>query len=242
MEKEVKVESVLTPGFLIGLIIFSAILSFISINAVMFASYFSHYFNFGNNWWGIAPGPFFIMLLLILLRVLPPIKRMDVRQINVLLATSMMVSLTSSFRYPLSAIFQLMPIRFTDPWMSRLGSYVPTFWVPSASVLEPALTGGVPVPWGEWIATLVFWILWGWGAYFLGASVAMIMRRRFIEEEKLTFPVAVALTELLAFWQKAEASAVSGGEKLRYPRTKIAAIGLLIGIITVFALNQEVCW
>jgi hypothetical protein len=244
MEKEVKVESVLTPGFLIGLIIFSAILSFISINAVMFASYFSHYFNFGNNWWGIAPGPFFIMLLLVFLRVLPPIKRMDIRQIHVLIATSMMVSLTSSFRYPLSAIFQHMPIRFNDPWMTRLGSYVPEFWIPSAKVIEPGFVGGNPVPWGDWIPALAFWILWGWGAYFLGASLAMIMRRRFIEEERMTFPVAAALSEFLGFWQKTEGPVASGEEKPRYSRIRMVTIGLIIGIITVlpWILRLSFAW
>ncbi|MEM3046984.1 MAG: DUF6785 family protein [Candidatus Bathyarchaeia archaeon] len=227
-----------------GLVIFAAVLSFISMNAVMFASYFSHYFNFGNNWWGIAPGPFFVLIVLLGLRFIPPVKRIEPRQVHVLLSTSMMVSLTSSFRYPLSAIFQLMPIRFTEPWMSRLGSYVPTFWVPAANVLEPAMTGGAPVPWGDWAPVIAFWVLWGWGAYFLGASVAMIMRRRFVEVERMTFPVAQAYQQLVAFWQKGEAVEVSSGEKPRYSRTKMTLVGLIIGIITVlpWILRLSFAW
>lgn len=237
-------KSVLTPTFIIGLIIFSAILAYISMNAVIFATYFTHYFNFGNNWWGIAPGPFFIVLVLIFLSIIPSFKRLEIRHVNIILATTMMVSLTSSFRYPLSAMFQLMPIRLNEPWQSKLNPFLPTFWVPPANIIEPAIAGGIPVPWGDWIPVIMFWTLWGIGGYLLGASLAMMMRRRFVEVERMSFPVATVLTELLVFWERGEDVTTSGGEKPRYSRKRLVLIGLGIGILTVlpWILRMSFAW
>ena len=54
------------------------------------------------------------------------------------------------------------------------------------------------IPWGAWAAPLLWWLLLVLAIYFVGLCSVVILRRHWMERERLTFPlteVALMLTE-----------------------------------------------
>jgi len=102
-------------------------------------------------------------------------------------------------------IAPLMGIQFRPPWKDEVIQYISKhfgLWVPSTDVCAPALYGGVSVPWGELAVPILFWALYAIGTYFFAMGGTLMLRRRWIDVERLTFPLAlppaVAATSSLA--------------------------------------------
>ena len=80
----------------------------------------------------------------------------------------------------------IIACRWLGPFPTE--EYVPWFVAPRAEIAQQLLTGGVPVPWADWIpSTLFWWILFSVGGMFF-ISLGTIFRRLLIEVEKVPFP------------------------------------------------------
>lgn len=78
------------------------------------------------------------------------------------------------------------------------GKFFPGLWVPDKEFLTPILAGGVGVPWGAWIGPLAFWFIFMFaGAYLFMSSLAILLRRRWVEEERLAFPLGTIAVTML---------------------------------------------
>ncbi|MEM2314680.1 MAG: DUF6785 family protein, partial [Candidatus Bathyarchaeia archaeon] len=233
MAKE-ELKSLLTPSFMAIIIIISALLSWISINAVMFVSYFTHFFSFGNNWWGLAPGPFLMISFVILARYFHPSlrKKIDPKRLNILWGVASVTVMMSSFRFPL-CLSAWFPIRFNDPWKGVLSHLIPTYFFPDEDVLRPALEGGFPTPWSDWLPAIAFWVVYGLSMYFLALSIALIFRRLYIDIEMLPFPVAQAANEVVMLVAATGKSEEAGSEtsRVRFSRPRLVLLGIGVGFL-----------
>lgn len=102
--------------------------------------------------------------------------------------------------------------------------YVPWFTAPSVEVVQATLLGGIPVQWMEWLPSIVFWST----LYSLGSiifiSFAAILRRAFVEIERVPFPHVLIIHNIATTLVKTDSR----------PRPPIP---FLIGIILGIAFN-----
>lgn len=109
-------------------------------------------------------------------------------------------------------------------------NWVPGYLIPPKAVVDPALTGGVPVPWGNvsgFMTTFVLtYVLWG----FYGLFSSLILRRQIIEVERAPFPYATPAIELIK--QSEEVEGKPGLINFQIVRTKILWVGLAVGFIS----------
>jgi len=92
---------------------------------------------------------------------------------------------------------------FADPSgrFFRFFQHIPDWMVPAGGVTSPAVTGffegGVAVPWSTWLPPLAAWSVLAVG--FLGAGLGLfgLLQKRWMEEERLGFPLAELPLSLL---------------------------------------------
>lgn len=65
------------------------------------------------------------------------------------------------------------------------------------AVTEFWMGGSTGVPWSVWARIMVVWFIPFFSLYLLGASIAVLFRRKWDEEEHLAFPVAQATQSIL---------------------------------------------
>ena len=115
------------------------------------------------------------------------------------------------------------------PANNEVLAWVPSYLIPPKEVVDPALTGGVAVPWGEvsgFMTTfVVMYLLWG----FYGLFSALILRRQLIEVERAPFPYATPGIELIR-----QAEEVDGKPRIinfSIKGTKLLWAGIVVGFI-----------
>jgi hypothetical protein len=74
---------------------------------------------------------------------------------------------------------------------------LPWFLSPSIEELKPVLTGGAPVPWDAWMPTIAFWWAWFFFNGFFFVTLATIMRRHWIDVERVPFSHAMVAYEVI---------------------------------------------
>jgi len=71
--------------------------------------------------------------------------------------------------------------------------YLPTWLHPRSQAAMTQLYEGVrpgePIPWSQWIGPLFYWTLLAAGVYLAFFGLSAILRRRWVDEEKLVFPL-----------------------------------------------------
>ena len=89
------------------------------------------------------------------------------------------------------------PYYFATPenrWAEFFHAHLPTYLVPPNTggamrdFYEGALPG-TPIPWSVWIAPLFWWLVFIVAIVFVSACIAVILRRQWSENERLTFPL-----------------------------------------------------
>jgi len=85
-------------------------------------------------------------------------------------------------------------------WKETFGSYIPDWMGPrDTTVIKDFYEGTeMGVPWGSWIGPLVIWSAFALALYFATLCLAVILRKRWVEEEKLTFPTAYVPVEMVS--------------------------------------------
>jgi len=106
--------------------------------------------------------------------------------------------------------------RWTNPTESS--AWLQWFMAPPESVGPQILTGGVPVQWGEWIPTIIYW--WAlfsmFGVFML--AVSSVWRHQWMEVEKVPFPTTMAVQQIMEH--------TSGQGKSKRPYL----IGIILGL------------
>jgi hypothetical protein len=132
---------------------------------------------------------------------------------------------TVSLAYPGVADAVFIPASYwVDRYISPLSMELePWFFAPKPEIAQQILAGGVPIPWAEWLpSTLWWWLLYVlWALFFIG--LATILRRHWVDIEKVPFPQTLVAHELVK---------VIGKEKNDESKlSKSLSIGILIGFI-----------
>lgn len=125
-----------------------------------------------------------------------------------------------------------------NDWMRALLSDTPTWllpWDPEATrKLFEGMAQGEALPWGVWIAPLVFWCLFILALHLVCICILVILRKQWVEGEKLLFPLAVLPLEMSA----------GAGERpeSRFLRNPVMWCGFLVPatINTINALHRYV--
>ena len=80
-----------------------------------------------------------------------------------------------------------------NEWASLIGAHVPPWVVPqSATAIQWFYEGkpkGVSLPWQPWVEPLCYWVLFAMSLYLVMISLMVVLRRQWIERERLLFPI-----------------------------------------------------
>jgi len=97
-----------------------------------------------------------------------------------------------------------------------------SWWVPPESAVAPTWGAGGPVDWNAWIPPILFIFIFHLIVFIVASSQMCILRRRWIEVEKVPYPFAIAI------WESVRD--IHGFEEVKY-RRKPFLLGMVIGII-----------
>ncbi|MBM3495837.1 MAG: hypothetical protein FJX72_16165, partial [Armatimonadetes bacterium] len=184
---------------------------------------------------GVPPLPAFASLLLlslarpVLRRLAPRLapSRIQVLMVYVMLAVSTVISSPYQMRAFLPHLVSMQYQGRTDPAMARYANFLPKWYAPNdkKAVLDYYEGApGKPFPWHAWAVPILAWYLF-LSALFIGAfSIVTLVRRRWVREERLTFPLlAVPLAVSSDNWR-------SYGD----PRARRAVFMLGFGVAAIY--------
>lgn len=218
----------LTAKFVGFAVVFAIVWSILScFNAAVVPWFYGREFHFGLAWNGIASGAFSALLLSVLIsRFLPSKMRPSPEHLVLIWAVAAGSSIGTNFRSPWVPISTLIGPRYHEPHVSRVGKFVPDFWVPTKEVIDPMFTSTRnPIP-AEWILPLTFWVIFALTSYFLVASTVMIVRGRWIEIERVEYPYATFAQEICGIELGRNSSEVKAKRAAR-----MALIGVVVGFL-----------
>jgi hypothetical protein len=146
-------------------------------------------------------------------------KRMDMEIITYLYVAAVCVSWTCNQLY-CTEIGTYFADRIAYPEDTL--QYIPLVVAPPTPAISAWLQGGAPVPWGDWAPV----IIWHWirhiSIVLLMASFSAVIRKSWIDIEKIPFPQSIAAYEL---------TVVSMGGRQKLLQSKTLVIGILLGIV-----------
>ena len=95
------------------------------------------------------------------------------------------------------------PFYFASPenkWEETLHPFIPEWWHPESARaingLYEGLKPGQAVPWKEWLVPLAAWTVLALSVYAVFFALATLLRRRWVDEEKLVFPLVQLPVEM----------------------------------------------
>jgi len=188
----------------------------------------------GNNWYAlggiacalfVSATPFLFIMGATLLKLVGI--RINDTTLTWLYAAGVGVSqIATSTTHPITDDWlSIQATRYLDP---EKMAYVPWFVAPRTEIAAQIVTGGVPIPWGEWLPSLLFWwAIWASGAIFY-VALAALFRRQWVDVERVPFPQTIVMHELI----KKTTSKGKITERLGRP----FIIGLILGVIFQFPL------
>jgi len=87
-------------------------------------------------------------------------------------------------------------------WAEVVQPNVPRWLAPGSHDTIRHLYEGLPeggaIPWGDWVVPLAFWTVFVVSLYLVSVAVVGLLRRRWVEEEKLVYPLAIVPMEMVA--------------------------------------------
>jgi hypothetical protein len=170
----------------------------------------------------ITSAPFILLLLCWPLSRLSSVKR---RMTPLTLISVYTVSLASSWLLEWSAVYNIYGRVIGSRWMYPEYSvkYIASFMAPPEPIARQLLTGHLPVPWGEWIPTIIFWWIYQvvWSLFMV--SLATLFRRLWIDIEKIPFPYTQVAYEIIS------EAGLLGSKAKRWIRP--FTIGIILGLV-----------
>jgi hypothetical protein len=170
----------------------------------------------------ITVAPFLVIIILGLLTRTEFLREKIVKRMAYLYVAALA---SSYFPYPYGIspvlIERIMGDRWTHP-PTVFESCWPDFFAPKREVAELAITGGVGVPWGDLMPTILFWWIQSVLFTFFMVSIANIFRRRWIDVERVPFPIIVSAHSIMVNISPGKAT---GGRKRYF------LIGIILGVV-----------
>lgn len=118
------------------------------------------------------------------------------------------------------------------PYTERIPEWMGPLHLTHPEYAQQLFTGGVPVPWAAWFAPFVFYYMVGLMVFLMQISLATILRKPFVEIEKLTFPYNVAATQMIETFK-------DGGDRVM---KRALLIGIILGVLLQFGSIQGLIW
>lgn len=106
------------------------------------------------------------------------------------------------------------------------GLLAPMWYIAPYDAVVRMRVGGSMPDWGAWAGTSIFYILYQSAYFLLGSSLMLLLRRRWIDVERLPFPFP------LATWQ-----AVKEAHRIEKPKISTP---FLLGAIVGFVINMQI--
>jgi hypothetical protein len=154
------------------------------------------YYNWGSILcvMNLTSLPFLSFLVIFLLKAVGLKGRINFTVLTYIYTVAMTCSWYVSTWCPFEWSDIIASRHMASDWSAR---YVPWFMAPPEDITRQILTGHVPIPWAEWIPSIVYhWLLFVLlGSFYI--SVATLFRRHWIDVEKVPFPHAILAYELL---------------------------------------------
>jgi len=187
----------------------------------------------------IPVGPFFALFCLVgvtfLVRKLRPKWALSGRElllVYMLMAASCVIASSGGVHFLVPTI--TAPFYFDTPendW-ARFHSYIPDWFSPrDTDVIKAFYMGDSPVPWRAWAVPMLVWCMVPLTFYFGTLCICAMLRRQWVEREKLTFPTVYVPLHMT-------------DEKSDFWRNKLMwlgfAIPFIIGTINTLNLNYPV--
>lgn len=213
------------PWLLIAL--FSAFIGFISVIWIALlptTGAIWHFYNLGIVLCPsqITSAPFILILIYLVLSKFKTLNRiLDVRKLVLLFTAALAISFFTDYAAILEWYGEVWAHRWFSPTVSE--ELIPTIMAPPESIARQLLTGGVPIPWGEWTIPLIWWWILMVSYGMLMTSIAAVMRRGWIDVEKVPFPQASAAYTIACMGLKPQPSHIK--------------MAFLVGIVLGFAFQ-----
>ena len=87
-----------------------------------------------------------------------------------------------------------------NDWANIIQPYISRFFVPEDSAaiqkLFEGMAQGERIPWGAWATPLMAWSLFVVNMYFITLCVLVVLRKQWVERERLNFPLATLPIEM----------------------------------------------
>lgn len=169
----------------------------------------------------VSPLPFLLILLSIPLIKLKVLK-IDIGTLTILYTIGISASFFINEYYPWYQPAAEIVTRYLNPEGAML--YMPSFMAPEREVAEQIIYGLVPIPWGSWLPTILFW--WMFQAVFVifTVSISTILRKQWIDLEMMPFPQTIVAYQLI--------EKVTSTEKGLIKRFgKPFVVGLILGFV-----------
>jgi len=197
----------------------------------------------GWSWWygpprilgNVLPCMFFLALINALLKFIS-IKTgrkfyLSASEFAFVFAAIIMGAFGVWFLWPsLGLTFQLVQNGFEA--LEYLRPYI--WWMPPRSAYDLAYAGGVSPPWGQLLAPIFTWIVLWMGLLIMFTGLSAIMKKEWLDIERLPFPSATVYTTLITFSQ--------GTEIASKRWLKLFAIGVLAAILWRLPHILRVFW
>jgi hypothetical protein len=117
-----------------------------------------------------------------------------------------------------------VPVSYwADRYLSSLSMELePWFFAPKPDIAQQIVMGGIPISWGEWLPSVLWWwLLFAlWALFFI--ALGTIMRRHWVDVEKVPFPQTIVAHEIMKIAGKEK-----GGSGINI---KWLSAGILVGL------------
>ena len=156
-----------------------------------------------GTWVGLTAFPisaFFLLLIIAgLLNVIPRKLGVGLRSNELLVIYAMMLVAAGIPSFGLTGLlipYMAGPLYFAtaeNGWEESLWPHLPDWLHPSPGTatrgLYEGIRPGTPIPWSEWMVPLAAWTLLAVGVYLVFFCLSAMLRRRWVDDEKLVFPL-----------------------------------------------------
>ena len=220
-----EVRSVLNAGTWVTLIILSIFVSFIGVLSAPFAPTWAWSILFGS-----MSGPIIVLfVVLIIAKVSSPFARsLSPQKLGLVYAVSSMSLVFCWSMIPYGILHNAATMRLVsnEPYTSAVAaSWV--FGPSDPDIVSPIQTGGVAVPWGEWSPFIGWWTVYAifWLLFWVGWIA--LLQERWIEVEKLPFPVAMTGS------MQAALTVPATGETEADGRLRFFLVGFILGALVI---------
>jgi len=148
--------------------------------------------------------------------------RLNLETLTLVYCIAMMTAFFCNHYFPWYIPGSVFTSRAIEPDLSI--KYFPWYMAPSKSIITDMIYGGASTSIAEWLPSLIFWSIFQWIFGLFSISMAMVLRRSWLDVEKLPFPH----TQIMyTFMSKASGKQGDLLNRLGLP----LIIGIIIGLV-----------